>query len=170
MLKIDNISLRALEYSDLELLYKWENNTKIWEVSNTIVPFSKNILSKYLENQSQDIFTSKQLRLIIEFKKNPIGTIELFDYDPLNNRAGIGIWIIDSKREKGHAKKSLLLLINYSFKHLKLNQLYCNISSNNENSIKLFSKLGFVLSGTKKQWNRTQNGWQDELLFQKFCD
>jgi diamine N-acetyltransferase len=100
-----------------------------------------------------------------------IGTIELFDYDPVNSRAGVGIWIAEeSEREKGYAKEALKLIIEYSFKHLKLNQLYCNISSTNKISLNLFSSLDFMLVGVKKKWNKTQDGWEDELLFQLLCD
>lgn len=171
MLIGENIALRALEPSDLDLLYDWENDSSIWKVSQTITPFSRHVLSKYLDNANQDIFTSKQLRLMIKKKNLSIGTIELFDYDPVNSRAGVGIWIAEeSEREKGYAKEALRLIIEYSFKHLKLNQLYCNISSTNKISINLFSSLDFMLVGVKKKWNKTEDGWEDELFFQLLCD
>ena len=47
MLRGENINLRALEPSDLDVLYNWENDTSIWKVSQTIAPFSKNILAKF---------------------------------------------------------------------------------------------------------------------------
>ena len=171
MLIGENIALRALEPSDLDLLYDWENDSSIWKVSQTITPFSRHVLSKYLDNANQDIFTAKQLRLMIKKKNLSIGTIELFDYDPVNSRAGVGIWIAEkSEREKGYAKEALKLIIEYSFKHLKLNQLYCNISSTNKISINLFSSLDFMLVGVKKKWNKTEDGWEDELFFQLLCD
>ena len=93
MLKGENLSMRALEPSDLELLYEWENDSSIWKVSQTLTPYSKHILSKFLENAHLDIFTTKQLRLMIVKDGLSIGTIELFDYDPVNSRAGLGILI-----------------------------------------------------------------------------
>ena len=45
-----HITLRALEPADVDLLYKWENDTSIWKVSNTLVPFSKHILEQYIRN------------------------------------------------------------------------------------------------------------------------
>ena len=171
MLKGENIRLRALEPNDIEILYQWENDTSIWKVSQTMAPFSKHILTQYLANAHQDIFSAKQLRLIIEKEGGAIGTIELFDYEPIHQRAGVGIWIANvSEREKGHAKEALQLMIGYSFKHLKINQLYCNISSSNKASVNLFSGLDFMLVGVKKQWNKTEEGWEDELLFQLLCD
>ena len=171
MLRGENINLRALEPSDLDVLYNWENDTTIWKVSQTIAPFSKNILAKYLENAHQDIFTAKQLRLMIEKDNTPIGTIELFDFDPVNLRCGIGIWIVDKEnRRKGYAKEALLLIINYAFTNLHLNQIYCNISSRNQASINLFGSLDFQLVGVKAKWNKTVDGWEDELLFQLLCE
>ena len=64
-LKGKNILLRALEQTDLDFLYELENDTSIWEVSNTIAPYSRYILKKYLENSHKDIFEVKQLRLVI---------------------------------------------------------------------------------------------------------
>ena len=171
MLKGENIRMRALEPSDLELLYEWENDSSIWKVSQTITPYSKHILSKFLENAHLDIFTTKQLRLMIVKDGLSIGTVELFDYDPVNSRAGLGILIAqESERRKGYAKEALGLIIEYAFKHLKINQLYCNISSSNKISLNLFSSLDFILVGVKKKWNKTSDGWEDELLFQLLCD
>jgi diamine N-acetyltransferase len=171
MLRGENINLRALEPSDLDVLYNWENDTSIWKVSQTIAPFSKNILAKYLKNAHQDIFTAKQLRLMIEKDNTPIGTIELFDFDPVNLRCGIGIWIVDEEnRRKGYAKEALTLIIKYAFSNLHLNQIYCNISSRNQVSINLFGSLDFQLVGVKSKWNKTPEGWEDELFFQLLCD
>ena len=112
MLKGQNISMRALEPSDLELLYDWENDSSIWKVSQTITPYSKHILAKFLENAHLDIFTTKQLRLMIVKDGLSIGTIELFDYDPVNSRAGIGILIAqENERRKGYAKEALKLML-----------------------------------------------------------
>ena len=171
MLKGENIQLRALEPSDLDTLYHWENDINIWKVSQTITPFSKHVLSQYLANAHQDIFTARQLRLIIVKQSRSIGTIDLFDFEPVHKRAGVGILIADQgDRQKGYAREALELLINYAFKQLQLKQIYCNISSINKASINLFSGLDFMLVGVKKDWNKTQEGWEDELLFQRLCD
>ena len=170
LLKNNKVTLRALEPEDLEFLYACENNTEIWNISNTLAPFSKFILKQYIENSHHDIYTNKQLRLIItETAKsdNTLGAIDLFDFDPYNMRAGVGILIHkDSDRDKGYASAALNILINYCFKHLKLHQLYCNISDSNKRSIHLFEKAGFVKCGEKKDWLKTENEWENELVFQ----
>ena len=94
LLENNQLKLRALEPTDLELLYKWENDTEIWNISSTLNPFSKYVLHQYIENSHRDLIESKQLRLIIETKEekpSSIGTIDLFDIDFYHKRAGIGI-------------------------------------------------------------------------------
>ena len=55
ILKGKNIFLRALEPEDIDYLFSTENNEDFWEISNTSRPFSKHILSKYLEEKSINI-------------------------------------------------------------------------------------------------------------------
>jgi diamine N-acetyltransferase len=175
-----NVFLRALEPSDIDLLYQWENNTEIWEVSNTQTPFSRFVLEQYLSSAHQDIYTTKQLRLMVCKSLPPlpphlkntqeeenIGCIDLFDFEPNHQRAGIGILIANkSDRRKHYASEALEVLIDYSFTILNLHQLYCNITNNNEPSILLFQKHGFEITGIKKQWIRSANSFKDELMLQ----
>ena len=164
-----SIKLRALEPEDLELLYNWENNESNWTISNTVSPFSRYTLKRYLENSHKTIYETSQLRLMIDHiqDKVTIGTIDLFDFDPFHNRAGVGILIAnETYRRKGYATMSLTCIIDYCFKTLKLHQVYCNILDNNCESMDLFKKQGFIQAGIKKEWIKTANGYLDEYLFQ----
>ena len=51
MLTGELVKLRALEKSDLDFLYKWENDTDIWKVSNNVLPFSKDTIAQFIENE-----------------------------------------------------------------------------------------------------------------------
>jgi diamine N-acetyltransferase len=168
-LKGTNIYLRALEPEDLEFIYAIENNESVWEVSNTQTPYSRFLIRQYLENAHQDIYEAKQLRLAIcqigSFEA--IGLIDLFDFDPKNNRAGIGILIAsENNRNLGTGTQALQLVINYAFNILQLHQLYANVGSDNTNSLQLFTKFGFQKIGTKKDWIKVNNIYKDEFLFQ----
>ncbi|HCI54554.1 MAG TPA: GNAT family protein [Bacteroidales bacterium] len=168
-MKYEEINLRAVEPEDLELLYEWENNSNYWLISNTIVPYSKYLLKKYIENAHRSIFEVGQLRMMIDHieTKKTIGTIDLFNFDPFHKRAEVGILIADENyRKKGCASMALKCLIDYSFNTLHLHQLYCNILSNNIESMQLFKKLGFQETGIKKDWIKTNDGYLDEHIFQ----
>ncbi|ASB48195.1 GNAT family N-acetyltransferase [Alkalitalea saponilacus] len=169
MIKNDVLILRAVEPQDIDILYQWENNMEIWQAGNTLVPFSKYQLKKYIESSSLDLYQTKQLRLMIDLaaqNRSTIGMIDLFDFDPYHNRAGVGIMIHQSYRGKGYASSSLNLFIDYCFNHLGIHQLYCNIAVTNQASIELFTKNGFQKIGIRKEWLKTLKGWEDEALFQ----
>jgi len=164
-----NISLRALEPEDLEVLYLWENDPSVWHLSGTLIPFSKYLLRQYLENSGKDIFEIRQLRLIIQLNegKRPVGAIDLFDFDPFHRRAGIGILIADpSDRGRGFAREALESLMKYCFDVLKLHQLWCNIADGNSQSMKLFTSAGFQVVGVKKEWLFTGEGFENEWMLQ----
>lgn len=168
MLRGTHILLRALEPEDLDFLYQIENDTRFWEVSHTQTPFSKYLLKQYLENAHQDIYESKQLRLmIVETNTNQsVGMIDLFDFNPQHHRAGVGIVIDTHFQGKGYASDALKLLIDYSFSTLNLHLLFANITPDNTNSISLFQKSGFQQIAEKKDWLYVNGEYKNELLFQ----
>jgi diamine N-acetyltransferase len=167
----DNIRLRAIEPGDLDFLYTIENDPEIWLVGNTLIPYSRHQLEQYILSTQHDLFTEKQLRLMIDLllpenKKKTIGVVDLYDFEPQNQHAGIGIFILPEEQEKGYATEALQVLIRYCFDILKLHMLYCNITAGNTSSIRLFKKAGFIQCGVKKEWRYQDDCWMDELMFQ----
>ncbi|NQX76184.1 GNAT family protein [Gilvibacter sp.] len=166
----DAVRLRALEPQDLDFLFEVENNTAIWEVSNTLVPYSRFVLKQYLEQAHLDIYSAKQLRLVICTAEDSkaLGFVDLFDFDPKNKRVGVGIVVYEpDNRRQGYAREALSLLIPYCFDHLGLHQVFANIGAQNLASIQLFEALGFTKSGIKRDWHWTSAGFADELIYQK---
>ena len=171
MLKKNNIQLRIPEPEDIEFILNMENDESLWHVSNTYNPFSRFDIEQYVLMADKDIYSAKQIRFIIDLLNNsgnkPIGSVDIFDFDAHNKRAGIGISIIEQERQKGYADVVIEISINYLINHLNLHQVYCNIEEDNTNSIKLFKKHGFVKTGIKQDWNLRNGDWIDVLLFQK---
>lgn len=169
LLENPTIRLRAVEPEDAEIIHNWENNTQNWQVSNTLTPFSYHTIRQYAENASQDIYENRQLRLMIILKEDnrAVGAIDLFDYDPFHQRAGVGILINNKEdRGKGYASLSIEILKKYAFNYLHLKQLYCSIGDDNKKSLELFKSLGFSVCGIRKEWLRTFDGWIDEYMLQ----
>lgn len=58
--------LRAVEPHDVDTMYAWENDTRIWRVSGTTAPYSRQLLERFVEQQRFDIWQTRQMRLMIE--------------------------------------------------------------------------------------------------------
>lgn len=169
MLRSNDILLRACEPDDLPLLYDWENNTDNWLLSDTVKPFSKYTLSEFIQQDQSDIFTTKQQRFVIQLLQplKVIGLIDLYQYDPIHRRAGIGILIGDeAERQKGYARQSLECIIHYSKRTLNLHQLYCYIQASNLSSLNLFRQAGFSEVGVIKDWLINNQQPEDVILCQ----
>ena len=172
MLNGNLVRLRAIEPRDIDLMYQWENDTEIWSVSGTTSPFSRFTMEKYIESCNRDIYSNKQLRLAIELPNVPgktIGYIDLFDFDPQNRKAGVGILIGDkSERRKNCAKESLQLLMKYAFNVLHLHQVYCHVHESNHISVRLFLNAGFTQNGILQDWIINSGEWENVLVMQFF--
>jgi diamine N-acetyltransferase len=181
----ERILLRAMEPYDVDNLYMWENDPENWFVSQTRAPYSRHILSQFIDESHKDIYELRQMRLMITLKnsagseintsagkskseeKPAVGAIDLFDFDPFHRRAGIGILVARKEiRRQGIASEALTLLIDYAFRILGLHQLYCNVAKGNEASCNLFLKSGFEVTGEKKDWLRSDGAWTTEYLLQ----
>lgn len=97
--------LRALEPEDLDAMYGWENDTDSWRVSGTVAPFSRHVLSRLIDEQQFDIYATRQMRLVIEsLDGTAVGAVDMFEFDPQNLRAGVGIIVAPPYRKQGYAQ------------------------------------------------------------------
>lgn len=168
LLNNDIITLRALEPTDLDTLYGWENDTALWAVSDTVAPYSREALWQYLELYTGDIYSQRQLRLMITMDggATPVGTIDFLNFDPLNNRAELGLFIASEHRGKGLGRQALELLTAYSREHLGLRQLYVFIAIDNRVCLHLFESFGYQRVGILKAWVKRGTTYHDTALLQ----
>jgi diamine N-acetyltransferase len=162
------VTLRPLEPTDLDTLYRWENDTSLWIVSDTVAPYSREALWHYLQEYTGDIYSHRQLRLMITLTGDgqPIGTVDFLNFDPLNNRAELGLFIADGMRGMGLGRQALELLTSYAREHIGIRQLYVYISLDNEACLHLFEQYGYRRVGVLTSWVKRGNSYHDVALLQ----
>ena len=165
-----NVILRALEPDDLEFLFQLENDPDLWAASDVLpAPVSRHALREYLRQAAATLAEAGQMRLIIsEETGRAVGTLDLYEYSALHQRAGVGIAVLRSERRRGVAQAALAALLPYARQALQLHQLYCTVSAVNQASIRLFKNVGFRRVGTRREWLRMHSParWNDAVEMQ----
>ena len=145
-----NILLRKIEPADLPYLYQWENDASVWADGSNHNPLSQQDLRDYIASTTGDIYRDGQLRLIVEADGATLGCIDLFDFDPRNRRAAIGMYIAPEHRGKGVGKAALEQLEAYAFGFLHLRVLYAVIATKNIACTTLYRNAGYTPSSLPK--------------------
>lgn len=161
------IRLRAIEPEDLDLLYRIENDRRLWNVGISNVPYSRYALHDYVANASDDIYTDRQVRMIIENTESEIvGIVDLVNFDPSNRRAEVGLIILDAFRRQGYGRSTLTQIADYALNVLHLHQLFAYVDLRNEASYHLFKVMGYKESLRIKDWLYDGREYHDALLMQ----
>ena len=159
--------LRALEPSDIELLYLWENDPEVWRVGGTTAPLSLERIAQFVTEQSYDLYATRQMRLVIEAEGIAVGTLDIVEFDPQHLRFGIGILIYAPEaRRKGYAHAAIEAIKTYARDTLVLKQIWASVAADNEASIALFERCGFTRCGIRKSWLRHPHGYTDQYEYQ----
>ena len=161
------ITFRAIEPEDLDLLYRIENDMEMWNVGNTNVPYSRYLLHEYVANAKCDIYTDRQVRMMVENTDGEVvGVADLVNFDPANSRAEVGLIVLNSYRQQGYGTAILAKLVDYALSVLHLHQLYAYIDSENIASLSLFDKAGFNTCAKIADWLYDGTKYRDSVLVQ----
>jgi diamine N-acetyltransferase len=142
------VYLRKVSSQDASLILEWENNPNFWDITENEGPFTLEDINYFIKS-STSLDASGQLRyMVVNLDNCVVGAVDLFDYNPMTQSAGVGILIAKSEdRTQGYATDALMTLIRHARNGVQLKQLHCIIYPSNIASIKLFSRCGFVPSG-----------------------
>ncbi|MDE5947786.1 MAG: GNAT family N-acetyltransferase [Prevotella sp.] len=161
------VSLRAIEPEDLELLYRIENDVRLWNIGTTNVPYSRYVLHDYVANSSGDIYTDRQVRLMIENEQGEVvGIVDIINFDPQHLRAEVGIVIENRYRNRGYASSALRRIAEYSLSILHLHQLYAWVDVENKASLNLFTKAGYTIVAKINDWLYDGKQFHDAAVMQ----
>ena len=167
------LRLRALEADDLTYFMAVENDSTLWNVCDTRVPFSRHTLQRILEATVPDIYAEKQLRLVVCVidDERPVGFVDLYDFSPLHRRCGVGVIIYPAtEREKGYAAEALRLALGYAFEAYDLHQVWADVAVDNEASLRLFESLGMKTCYIKKDWIKEGDKYKDVCVYHVLRD
>ena len=122
----------------------------------------KDILNITLVAEEGASLSSGSLRLYAL----PYGCVDLYNYDPLNRRAAVGIMVATEHRRQGYALAMLHQLQMLSTANYHLHTLYADIAATNTASIALFAKAGYTECGHFHEWLCVDGRYIDTIRMQ----
>lgn len=167
----DEIKFRAIEPSDAEMLYLWENDSELWPEGRVCRPMSLFALKSYAESVSDNPFADGQLRLVVCRASDglAIGLADLFEISAKDGNAEAGIFVAPEFRGQGYATPIINKLCDYAGeKCLHLHTICAKIAESNIPSRKAFEHAGFKCEGCLRSWLHIGRSRQNILIFQKF--
>lgn len=171
IIQYENITLRAIEESDLELLKEMINDP---EIENMTGGYSYPV-STYQQKKWFDSIPNRidELRLIIDTKEHgSIGLVMLTDIDWKNRTAQFHSKISSTKqlRGKGYGTKATEALVKYAFEQLNINCIYSQIIYYNTASQRVKEKCGFKKDGVLRKRIFKNNKYNDVIVWSLLKD
>ena len=121
------------------------------------------MILKALPNTS---IQSGELKLYAFVNDEAVGCLELYNYDPINRRAAVGIVVGSSFRRQGIGFQMLNELTCFCRANLSLHQLYADIAASNQASLRLFERAGYQCCGILHDWVKRDGAWLDTHRYQ----
>ena len=165
-------TLRAPEPEDLEVMLAIENDPDLrTHNSENTGPNTRYQMKQYISGKTNDIYTDRQLRLMISLPDGKIaGIVDVFDFDVRNSKAEVGIVVLRDFRGRGIGRNALRLMEEHCFDFLGIHQIYAYVRCDNEAALNVFRSCGFTETAVLKSWIRRGQKYYDVCMFQKFAE
>lgn len=146
-----NVRIRPLVVEDAYISVKWRNDPEVFKFTGNTYDHTITIDSE-LDWIKRVINNKNEYRCAIIVDEKYVGNIYITDIQ--NNIGEYHIFIGDkSYWGKGVAKKASLLIIEYGFNVLGLNEIKLWVRKENKSAINLYNSLGFKIIPRQKEAN-----------------
>ena len=96
----------------------------------------------------------------------PVGCVELYNYDPVNRRAAVGLVVSNEYRRQGYGTIMIQALSKFCIENTSLHQVYADIAATNTPSINIFQRAGYQHCATLRDWVVRSNHYIDTYRYQ----
>jgi RimJ/RimL family protein N-acetyltransferase len=140
------VLLRELKVEDAEISWKWRNDPEVWKLTGR--KWSGNVTKEIEENWIRNVLKqedSKRFAICVGDQELYIGNVQLTNIR--NKEAFFHIFIGEKQYwGKGIGSIATKLLLDYAKEELKLNTLKLIVKKSNIPAIKIYEKVGFIIS------------------------
>ena len=143
-----SVGLAVLEKGDLPYFKKWLNDPRLsifmrefdWMLAD------ENVLEWYEKSIHDD--TQIDFAIVNMETERLLGACSIVNIDKRNETGEARIFIGDSRFwNKGYGKEAMILLLDYAFNVINLNNITLGVNEINDRAINAYKKLGFKEAG-----------------------
>jgi RimJ/RimL family protein N-acetyltransferase len=147
------VFLRAGERADIPLFVAWMNDWRTTRTLSLRAPMSSASEERWFEHMLDEQGKSAFFFVICLLEDDrPIGTIGLFQLEPYNGCAGLGISVgHDDDRGRGYGSDALRALLRFAFGQLRLERVWLDVYDVNPGARRVYERVGFVYEGTLRR-------------------
>jgi len=174
-LKGDDLTLRAVEAEDLDLLKTWRNTPEIRAGVREFRLLSDEHQEQWFDSLHSDRYPSHLMFIIdanpLTEQQKSIGTVGLCYIDWKNKNAEISFYIGDKNYlMAGYCVRALRCLIEYGFDELGLRRIWAESFEGNAGSQAVLKKLGFIEEGRCRSVLWRDGRWHDSIISARLRD
>lgn len=153
-MKVNNISLKKVEYEDSLKLKEWGEYEDPIFMGYNYNKLTENE-SKYWFVSKQKMFNSKYFSINLDDKM--IGYVGVKEINSLKKTGKLGIVFDPNFVSKGYGKIAMKIFLDYYFNTLKMKKIVLEVNSWNHRAIKLYEHYGFEIYKENYQYFENQN-------------
>ncbi len=160
-----HIKLRAVELSDAEFFFEWNQDSEMpRDLDFLWPPSSLESARRQAEEEARRRPTDDVLFLVIENRDGErVGSISTHQCDRRAGTFRYGVAIRREHQRRGYASAAILLVLRYYFEELRYQKVTVNVHANNPASIRLHEQLGYQLEGRLRRMVFSGGRYWDEL-------
>lgn len=114
---------------------------------------------------SQDGFWKTGLTYGIIWEEELVGTVGFHHADLRNDRSELGYWLAPPFQRRGIAGRAVDLALDAAFHFTSVNRVDAKVQPDNNSSIKLLERLGFVFEGVERGGVRFGKEYRDHRIY-----
>jgi len=165
----DKVYLSPMNIDDYLKYTEWLNDYDISKgINNYTNIVSINSEKEWLDKAGNDKYT---FAIVCMNNNELIGNISLMNVNGIDKTAELGIMIGNKEYHScGYGSEAIIILLNYAFKHVNLNNIMLKVYSFNTGAIKAYEKCGFKTFGVWKNSHYFEGEYVDEIFMSVLKD
>jgi len=162
----EKINLCAISGKHEAYFYEMINDMEIQRNADMLKYPTSNEKIKGIITQCQERNSEYKYWFVIENKEgNPVGDLDINEYDYRNGYFKYGISILSRFRKLGYAREAIRMVINYYFNEIRFNKVNVEINSFNDASIRLHESMGFKKEGQIRSVLYVGGNYYDKMIY-----